>query len=480
MNLQKNHRAALISGMILILSMLMLLWAAPAGAENFNLPQDIRDRLTKDGIAAGEVVSWIPRIGSSSEFSFLTVRTAKGKNYLYGFKEEKGSWKLYVKSEHALPYGKMAVHLQDNSPWSGAPSFTTYYEAGNGEIMEMCCEWMYKGSAWKLQGVYHYGYYRPSAGIMFFDTSREGRLHLWNTGWAERETDVWLEGTLETDLRHFDLTVFPLTLQAARDRMTVAPSIPTGTLSAEKIKFTGGKKYNVYTGPGENYLRGANGKAVVSTNDWIQVFGRENGWILIQYAISRDHMRFGWIPEKALPKGASVGGVNFTTAAASLSRACVLTDDPLFSQTALLSLPEGSRVTWLATMGDWAYVESTSGDLVRGFVPMSALTTGTAFNLANWPLTDGRAVLEGQMTVTGYTVSARIRPMSGSGLPESITAFRLYDSFTGQLVLTVSMRDSAGYRMGTGALTAGTTSLRIVPVDGSGNEWTDWAVEVEW
>ena len=87
-----------------------------------------------------------------------------------------------------------------------------------------------------------------------------------------------------------------------KNKHTAVPSIPQGELIAEDVKFAKGEKYEVYSGPGKDYLHAADGKAAVSTNDWIQVFGKENGWILIQYEIDKDHMRFGWIPEKALPK----------------------------------------------------------------------------------------------------------------------------------------------------------------------------------
>ena len=459
----------------LALALLVLTWTAAVA--DFNLPKDMTDRLARDGIGTKEVVSWIPRVGNS-DFSFLTVRTAKGRNYLYGFRQEQGSWKLYVKTEAAIPDGSMAVLLQDNSAVAGRPSFTTYYEAG--DLMEMCCEWQYRSSVWKLQGVYHYGYYKPSAGLMFFDTSREGKLHLWNTGWVDRPTNVWLEGTVQTDLRYFDLSAFPLTLNDARKGLTVAPEIPYGSLGAQNIKFTGGRKYDVYSGPGTNYLRGGNGKAVVSTNDWIQVFGRENGWILIQYAITKDHMRFGWIPEKALPKNAQVGGAGLVPVSATLGRAVTLTDDPLYSQAALISLPAGSRVTMLATMGDWAYVESASGSLVRGFVPMDALTTGTTFDLASCPAADGEAVMEGQLTVSGYTVNARIRAAADGPLPADAAAYRIYDSQNGQLLMTAGIRDGEGYLAGTGRLLASTAGLRIVAVDAAGAELTDWAVTVQW
>ena len=49
----------------------------------------------------------------------------------------------------------------------------------------------------------------------------------------------------------------------------VAPLIPEGTLSAEVVSFTADQMYAVYSAPDSKSLRGAHGKAKVSTNDWI-------------------------------------------------------------------------------------------------------------------------------------------------------------------------------------------------------------------
>lgn len=48
--------------------------------------------------------------------------------------------------------------------------------------------------------------------------------------------------------------------------------------------------YPVYSGPGKKYYREANGKAQVSANDWVQVFGREGKWALIQYRVKDNHL----------------------------------------------------------------------------------------------------------------------------------------------------------------------------------------------
>lgn len=92
-------------------------------------------------------------------------------------------------------------------------------------------------------------------------------------------------------------------------------------------------------------------------------------------------MRFGWISEEALPKNASVDSFSALQQSATLTQATVITDDPLFSKNALLTLPQGTTVALLSKMGEWAYIEATSGSLVRGFVPVSSLVyMENAFN----------------------------------------------------------------------------------------------------
>ncbi len=157
----------------------------------------------------------------------------------------------------------------------------------------------------------------------------------------------------------------------------MAPELPNGSdLEATEIKFTGGEKYEVYSAPDKKSIRGGNGKAKVSTNGWIQVFGRENGWILIQYSIDSEHYRFGYISEKSLPKKAAVEDLQFSPISAAIDHPVTVTDDPLFSQTALTTLTGGETVSWLATVGDWAYIEGTN---FRGFIPADTLSFPASF-----------------------------------------------------------------------------------------------------
>lgn len=153
-----------------------------------------------------------------------------------------------------------------------------------------------------------------------------------------------------------------------------APDIPQGTLNAEVTPFTPGQTYAVYSAPDSRSIRGAKGRARVSTNGWIQVFGAEGDWLLVQYAITPEHCRIGYIDKNALPQDAAVPALALEAVPAIVSYDVSVTDDPLMSQTPLTRLTENTSVTALASMGDWTYIEAGTGkSRFRGFVPTECL-----------------------------------------------------------------------------------------------------------
>ncbi len=153
----------------------------------------------------------------------------------------------------------------------------------------------------------------------------------------------------------------------------VAPTSHVLVLEAHLVDFPRGEKYSVYTGPGEQYER-VNNKAVVSTNDWIQVFGVEQGYAMIQYAITSGQRRIGYINAVFLPDNASVSTLEFSYIPAVITQKTELTDDPLGGRTSLHTIRDGTEVLLLAVMDDWMYVEWNGGEKpVRGFVPATAI-----------------------------------------------------------------------------------------------------------
>ena len=154
-----------------------------------------------------------------------------------------------------------------------------------------------------------------------------------------------------------------------------APEIPAGTLSAEVFGFDAGQMYAVYSAPDVKSIRGAGGKSKVSTNDWVQVFGREGSWLMVQYDVKDSFYRIGYISDKAIPAGMSVPELSLTNTASMTRETVKVTDDPLGGQGTLVDLPAESRVTKLGSMGEWSYIEGTQdGKVFRGFVPASSLT----------------------------------------------------------------------------------------------------------
>ena len=205
-----------------------------------------------------------------------------------------------------------------------------------------------------------------------------------------------VSGVLETSMAFINVSKLPKTAAQAQKVMSNAPAIPEGTLSADCIDFTAGKTYPVYSAPDTSSLRGANSRAKVSTNDWVQVFGRDGDWLMVQYDITSKHFRIGYISIDALTAKIGVPELNFIGTAAVTAYAVDVTDDPLSSQAKLVSLPAEAKVLCLGTMGSWSYIEGVDGGKTfRGFVPTASLSGSNVVS----SLDEARSTLEGAWIV---------------------------------------------------------------------------------
>ena len=192
-----------------------------------------------------------------------------------------------------------------------------------------------------------------------------------------------VQGTVQRDIRYVSFNTLPMWIDDAKEKLTTAPNLQSGDFTSQKVKFNGGQKFPVYTGPGTNYARSGNGKGLVSTNGWIEVYGQKDGWILIQYSISSDHYRFGWIEKSALPKGTTVPELNFRVApgdqSVAFNRDSYLTDDPLVSRAKLCTVKAETDIFYLGSLNDeWAYVmvETADGRWMCGFMPHEDISNG--------------------------------------------------------------------------------------------------------
>lgn len=302
---------------------------------------------------------------------------------MFGFKQEQNVWNKWLHTTSAIPQGTERL-LIGNAQGNFDLITNKIYTAPTLSIarldddrFDMSVTYVLSNGTWLLSDFsvdcadYAYVMYCNNHSVTYYSNIN-----------ATLPVGT-VKATIQRDLRYVDLSNIPTSYQVAKERLTVAPSLPdSNELVAQEIQFAGNKKYEVYSAPSKDSLRGSNGKAVVSTNSWIQVFGQEGDWILIQYSIDASHYRIGYITASALPRKASLPALDFHPVDAWVEDEISLTDDPFYSQNALDVLASEEQVSWLATIGDWAYIEVLHDKQIRGFVPLEKLRTDRFFDVS--------------------------------------------------------------------------------------------------
>lgn len=402
--------------LIILISVFTLMTCASLAEESFR-PDEVGQYLQKKDFSSYSVVSetWSgdnPKLsGDGSWFYFVALRNQSGKNRLLVFQSNTKGWKLIINSEKALNQSTVPMLIRrDNQSYDGINlgEAAVSFADDNGSSTETVWSYDSAKKQWRLKAYVEH----DSTFDVIISTIRVTGTGLSYTGWRTEERTLRYAGTVQDDLKYFSYAAFPKTIERLEKTMTVAPTLPEGTLSAQEIKFTGGKKYEVYSGPGKEYLRGANGKASVSTNDWIQVFGQENDWIMIQYAIDSSHYRIGYISQKALPKKSNVTELSLQHQTAYTANSVYMTDDPLFSTATLTALPSGTEVALLGTLGEWAYIENQAETLCRGFVPMNSLSL-SASTFATFTASNGAVYDWFTVTKLHYDYDHHVNAVSG-------------------------------------------------------------------
>jgi len=142
-----------------------------------------------------------------------------------------------------------------------------------------------------------------------------------------------------------------------------------------------GQKLPVYSAPSKYSYRGANGKALVSTNGTVYVAGWDQGWLLVMYATNNGAVRVGYVNGHDIKGTVNAPYLDLTSKPATLISNASLTDDPATESSTITRLSANQQVTYLTTFYNqrtWAYVETTvGGQIVRGFIPSSAIDWST-------------------------------------------------------------------------------------------------------
>ena len=377
---------------VMVLCTWMLMFCAACAQANewgtlFVPPQEVLEHI-QSRWADYELEDYCEVQGTSKGDYGFALLHKQSERILVGYHRVNGEMKYWLKNAGAVPQGKeKAWFYVGEAGWTDErdqydyPTGKKVYDDGLffglvmldeiGESYQASVEYRWQNGAFRLT--------RYAKRILDNITVTDDGLNFLEYGNGEQG---YVKGKVQRDIRYVSFNALPIWIDEAKEKLTAAPQLSSGAFTAQKVKFTGGQKYPVYTGPGEDYVRSGNGKGLVSTNGWIEVYGQKDGYILIQYSIDNSHYRFGWIDRNALPKGASVPEMDFAAISADMlseiTQDTFLTDDPLFSQNELCNLKAGQKVSWLAVLNrDWAYVlVNVNGKMMCGFVRTDCIVNG--------------------------------------------------------------------------------------------------------
>ncbi len=391
-------RRKLFWGLIVTMLLALLSPAALAGHGQYHIdytdepPQSVLNHLA--GKWPGYTLEDYCELDGESLNVGIALVERRGHRVLAMYRRKNGEMTLWFDTDKAVPQGGGEAWIdktgdqvfKEGYGWMHVPDnrgfAVTRYDLV-GDTYNQMVVYRFQSGGFQLTDFYDLDVGGESAVV------KDGEISYYAYGEGNYLGRVY--GEVQTDMRYVSFKTLPKTLKEARKELTYAPDdLPTGkilgsgggTLKAKEIKFTGGRNYPVYLGPGEHYMRSGNGKGSVSTNDWIQVFGRYEDFIMIQYDISAERYRIGWIKASALPSGANVPDVNFFMLKErdynDVIKRCVLTDDPFNSQTPIATLEVGTPLCEIVHgMGGWSYVRVTiNGVDVCGFVPSDCMNHG--------------------------------------------------------------------------------------------------------
>ena len=136
----------------------------------------------------------------------------------------------------------------------------------------------------------------------------------------------------------------------------------------------------VFDGPGDFYRRGANGKAVMSTNGRCYAAGWEGGYLMVMYEVNTGGVRVGFTSGKGFKDKIDLPALNFAYTPTTVQARGQVTEDPVRALTPIAAVEPGTQVTFLTryyhSNMNWDYIEFTSnGQLMRGFVPEGVLVS---------------------------------------------------------------------------------------------------------
>ncbi|MBR3905817.1 MAG: cadherin-like beta sandwich domain-containing protein, partial [Clostridia bacterium] len=152
-----------------------------------------------------------------------------------------------------------------------------------------------------------------------------------------------------------------------------APAMALRTMEEyASAKFT--KNYPVYSGPGTDYYRANNGKALYGKGGKARIYGLvDNAWVMMGYGLSNGDYRIGYVEKAALDNMTNLTGninynLTFDKQAMYTIESAPLTDDPIVKCKKVIDVPADTLVVALGQIDQWVYVELSQPTKMRGFI----------------------------------------------------------------------------------------------------------------
>jgi len=194
----------------------------------------------------------------------FAMLTAGDERLLVGYEEKAGKMSYWLKSHGAVMQGREEAWFESRArgttvygenheiKQADGLSFSITQLDSAGETYNKYIAYHWEGGGFKLTG------YKDWDGFYGEVAVDDGVLHFKN--WLEGWDFGRVYGVVQRDLRYVNFANLPKNIEDARNSITSAPQMIVGNFHPQVIKFTGGRKYAVYTGPGEEYARSGNGK----------------------------------------------------------------------------------------------------------------------------------------------------------------------------------------------------------------------------
>lgn len=201
------------------------------------------------------------------DYGFALVHR-KNERILVGYHKVDGEMKYWLKNAGAVPQGKEEAWFdvgtagwEEETDWVGNFTGRQVYDDGlyfsvtrldeSGESYEKMVVYRWENGMFRLSR------YRKTEvrGIRVSDDKLDF------IDWSNCVYCGAVQGAVQRDIRYVSFNALPTWIDDAKEKLTVAPNLRSGDFTSQKVKFTGGQKFPVYTGPGRTTRAAATARA---------------------------------------------------------------------------------------------------------------------------------------------------------------------------------------------------------------------------